>query len=200
MIQAVVFDLWNTLAKKNSVTSALKEKFPIGSNPHFTSRYEGTVQRYFWRDLEDLASYFLDQYGLENTPENRVFVADTFSGATQGAQLLPGTREMLQQLYPYYKLGLLSNTTPSEVLRPEWGIDGYFSSVVYSFDHGELKPSPESFYRVCEELNTPLENTLFIDDTLKNVEAARRLGMEALHFQGREKLKREMQLYGIYLS
>ncbi len=200
MIKAIVFDLWKTLATKNSVTSALRERFQLESGPDFTRVYEEVVQREYWRDLEGLASHVLDRYGVDNSSDNRSFVASTFGSATEQAQLYPGTRKMLHQLYPYYKLGLLSNTTPAEVLRPEWDIEKYFSAIVYSYQHGDLKPSRESFARVCDQLEVPFSDCLFIDDTLNNVQAARKYGLEAIQFVGMPELREEMRKYGIFVD
>jgi len=44
------------------------------------------------------------------------------------------------------------------------------------------------------------EESLFIDDLYENIQAARNLGMDAIHFQSIEKLKVELNNMGLKLS
>jgi putative hydrolase of the HAD superfamily len=46
-----------------------------------------------------------------------------------------------------------------------------------------LKPDPRAYEAIAAALGVPLENALFVDDQLRNVEGARRVGMPAIHFR-----------------
>ncbi|HCP23855.1 MAG TPA: HAD family phosphatase, partial [Dehalococcoidia bacterium] len=52
-----------------------------------------------------------------------------------------------------------------------------------------LKPDPAFFQRILGGLGAPPEECVFIDDRPENVESARTLGIDALHFQSLEKLE-----------
>ncbi len=45
-----------------------------------------------------------------------------------------------------------------------------------------LKPDPRAYALALEALGTSAERVLFVDDQLRNVEGARQLGIEAVHF------------------
>lgn len=45
-----------------------------------------------------------------------------------------------------------------------------------------LKPDPRAYAFALEALGTSAQRVLFVDDQLRNVEGARRLGIEAVHF------------------
>ncbi len=45
-----------------------------------------------------------------------------------------------------------------------------------------LKPDPRAYALALEALGTSAQRVLFVDDQLRNVEGARRLGIEAVHF------------------
>jgi len=45
-----------------------------------------------------------------------------------------------------------------------------------------LKPDPRAYEAIATALGVPLEHALFVDDQLRNVEGARRVGMPAVHF------------------
>ena len=67
------------------------------------------------------------------------------------------------------------------------------NGAIYSFEVGHRKPG-EDIYKIALEtakVYTP-EESLFIDDLYDNIQAARDLGMNAIHFQSFEKLKGEL--------
>lgn len=87
-----------------------------------------------------------------------------------------------------YKVCLLSNTNPYMM---QWAMsnefDGNGHSIEYYFDHlylsyqcKQMKPSPEIFRMMLEGQQSSAEETLFIDDGQKNIEAAKALGIQTL--------------------
>ena len=69
------------------------------------------------------------------------------------------------------------------------------------FEVGHRKPS-EDIYEIALEtarVEAP-EESLFIDDLYENIQAARGLGMNAIHFQSIEKLKVKLNNVGLKLS
>lgn len=59
-----------------------------------------------------------------------------------------------------------------------------FDPMLFSCDLRALKPSPEAFAAALARLERPAERVLFIDDTAANADAARALGMDAIHYKG----------------
>lgn len=89
-----------------------------------------------------------------------------------------------------YPLGLLSNIPCelAEVFRMKPWL-GCFQSVTWSCDIGYAKPDKEAFQHAANEMGYPLEELTFIDDTLENVEAAEKLGLQVHHFTGETELR-----------
>ena len=56
-----------------------------------------------------------------------------------------------------------------------------FDAVVCSCDVGYAKPDKEIFYITCKRLSVKPENTVFIDDVLAYVKAAKEIGMHGIH-------------------
>ena len=52
-----------------------------------------------------------------------------------------------------------------------------------------LKPGPEAYLQVTEDLGCDAAEVMFFDDTLKNVEAASALGFRAFHTCGVDELR-----------
>ena len=93
-----------------------------------------------------------------------------------------------------YKVCLLSNTNP---FMMQWAMsnefdgnghsmDHYFDNLYLSYKYKYMKPSPEIFKIMLEGQQSSAEETLFIDDGQKNVEAAKELGMKTLFPENNE--------------
>lgn len=77
------------------------------------------------------------------------------------------------------------------------------SSLTAPFDHafsshliGCIKPDPEAFAHVLNEIGVPPQRVHFFDDAPLNVEAARRLGLNAYHTAGFPALKSTLKQLG----
>ncbi len=66
-------------------------------------------------------------------------------------------------------------------------VDEIFDVVVDSAFVGSRKPEPRIYEITLERLGTAPEATLFIDDVDINCQAARELGIEAIHFRSTEQ-------------
>ena len=65
--------------------------------------------------------------------------------------------------------------------------------VFCSAEFGVGKPDPAIFLRSAERLGLAPAQILFIDDKAANAEAARRVGMDALHYAGPQALRASLQ-------
>lgn len=72
-----------------------------------------------------------------------------------------------------------------------------FDVLVWSYRLGITKPDPAIYLHTLAELGTRPEETLFLDDRLVNVEAAKALGMVALQFSTVEQLRRDLVANGL---
>lgn len=71
----------------------------------------------------------------------------------------------------------------------------YFKGKVISAEVGMLKPEAEIYEYLLNEFNLKAAETLFIDDSKKNIEAALKLGIRVIHFKNAEDLAAELKLY-----
>lgn len=72
-------------------------------------------------------------------------------------------------------------------------MDGY----ILSYQEHVIKPDPAAFRLLLERYRIEPEKAVFIDDTLKNIEAAERLGIHGIHFRGLEQAKEELEKLGV---
>jgi putative hydrolase of the HAD superfamily len=67
-----------------------------------------------------------------------------------------------------------------------------FDVLIWSYQHRMAKPEPAIYELLLEKLGTAPEETLFLDDKLENIEAARRLGILGLQFSTVEQLRQDL--------
>lgn len=106
--------------------------------------------------------------------------------------------ECLEDLKEKYTVFLLSNTNSihytafNKTLQQENGrisLDGYFKKSYYSFQIGFRKPYPETYSYVLNDAGIKAEETLFIDDSINNIETALKLGIIAHHLLPDERIE-----------
>lgn len=104
----------------------------------------------------------------------------------------PERIKILEKLQNNYQTFLLSNTNEIHYdcyranLEKVYGyknFDELFKKAYFSFEMGMQKPYPEIYETVLSENNLIANETLFIDDTLKHVEGAARVGIRAFHLE-----------------
>jgi putative hydrolase of the HAD superfamily len=105
--------------------------------------------------------------------------------------------ELLLNLKKRYRTFLLSNTNDLHIkyyfekVKTEYGYDelkDFFEKEYYSHQVGLRKPGVEIYEFVLKDKNLKASETLFIDDTLKNVEGAREAGLKAYFLQAPETI------------
>jgi putative hydrolase of the HAD superfamily len=77
--------------------------------------------------------------------------------------------------------------------RPMLPVDEIFETVVDSGFVGHRKPEPAIYEMTLEEIGLPAENCLFVDDLEPNIDAARTLGINAVHFRDNEQAIAEIR-------
>lgn len=112
---------------------------------------------------------------------------------------ITGTVEILHKVKDRYKIYGLTNWSaevfPSAYLK--FPFFSEFDGIVVSGVEKLIKPNPEIFYVTLNRFDIKPDETLFIDDNLNNINAAKALGIHAIHFQNAEKLYQELQQLNI---
>ena len=98
-------------------------------------------------------------------------------------------KERLLHLHDRYRLFLLSNTNVMHwnlcvddfFPYKAWGVDDYFEKTFLSYEMHLIKPSAEIFSEVLHQAGIRADETLFIDDSKENCDAAHRFGINTLH-------------------
>jgi len=117
-------------------------------------------------------------------------IAGFFSGDRADAALL----DFLRSLRPERKVGLISNAWSGlRAFIASQKFEDVFDEMIISAEVGVVKPDPRIYRLALEKLGAQPEESVFVDDVLANVEAARSIGMSAIQFTQPEKTLDELK-------
>ncbi|MCQ2168213.1 MAG: HAD family phosphatase [Bacteroidales bacterium] len=190
MIKAVIFDIGGVLVNLNMdrCLRAFKERAGLEDIEEYLDMYH---QRGFIKDLES----------GESTEEQ--FYASALSHCRPGTtaktvaecfcELLDGVNdekiELINRLKGHYDLYLLSNNNPISMrdiaeLFKSLGIpfEETFKDLFISSEMKMLKPSAEIYREVIRRTGLQPGEILFIDDSMKNIDAALAQGIRAVFY------------------
>ncbi len=201
-IKAIGFDLFNTLITVNPQTLVIAIGRLIDSLRESGFSIE---EKAFKRAYREKAFEFVEQARKEGREtHNRFWISaalqeggilispdDTrigdaieryFSAFYENTLLIPGTEAMLSALRDRYPLGLLSNFTHGpaarEILRRK-GLNSFFKTIIISGELGFRKPYYKIFQALCEGLEAPVDQILYVgDDPDPDIHGAREAGLQ----------------------
>jgi glucose-1-phosphatase len=106
---------------------------------------------------------------------------------------------LLESLAARYRLILLSNTNAIHFdwIRQQYPLLRHFHDLVLSYEVKAMKPQPEIYQAAIRSAGCRPEECFYTDDIAEFVEGARRLGIDAVQFEGAEKLERDLRERGI---
>jgi putative hydrolase of the HAD superfamily len=95
---------------------------------------------------------------------------------------------LIRALRPPYRISILSNADSSleERIEHTLKLHHLFDDIISSAVVNLAKPDERIYRLAAERLNLPVAECVFIDDLDRNVEAARAIGMAAIHFRVHE--------------
>ncbi|PON45500.1 HAD hydrolase, subfamily IA [Parasponia andersonii] len=120
----------------------------------------------------------------------------------RGYSYIDGVEELLYVLKTNnYEMHAFTNyPTWCEMIEDKLKISRYMSWTFCSFKTGKRKPDPDFYLDALKHLKVDPANCIFVDDRMKNVEAAIAVGIVGLHFKNAETLRRDLSLMGIDVS
>ena len=112
-------------------------------------------------------------------------------------EAIEGTVQLLKQCVddPELKVVALTNWSAETfpVALKKFDFLKWFEGIVVSGEEMTRKPFPEIYHTTLNRFNLEAEESLFIDDNKRNIEAASALGIQCIHFISPDQLKQELQ-------
>lgn len=113
--------------------------------------------------------------------------------------LITGTKDIIGELKPKYKLFYLSDNVRERVnaLDEKFNFLQWFDDGIFSHDVGVRKPNPRIYELTLKKAQVRPEETIFIDDKESSLPPAENLGITTILFTSPEQLKEELVRIGI---
>lgn len=197
-IDAVIFDLGNVLlevheqratdrlAARTGKTSADIEAYARGT-PYATELALGKLtRRQFFRIV-------VGDLGFDGAYEEFALIwSEIFAPIQPMVQLAESLKTRVPRL-------ILSNTN---AIHMDYIFEQYpwihdFDAHILSHEVGLLKPDAAIYEHALGKCGLTAERTVFLDDIAANVEAARRVGLRAIHYQNAEQARAELTKLGV---
>jgi putative hydrolase of the HAD superfamily len=205
MIQAITFDLWNTIFK-NKFYSNLRLKFLTQYLENKQSSYSSSSLKVALKSAfnlpkrnykenthiytEERVSKLFDILKIDIPKSDKDLIIKEFEEVIlkDPPSLKFGVVQTLEKLSLNYKIGLISNTgiTPGRVINrifQDYKIFKFFQVKVYSDEIGYYKPHPLIFKKALSELKCSPQNTIHIGDMLEtDIKGAKDCNMLTIWF------------------
>ncbi|MFH1854120.1 MAG: HAD-IA family hydrolase [Candidatus Omnitrophota bacterium] len=99
-------------------------------------------------------------------------------------------RDFLKKAKSVYKLVMISNlnVTHFEFLKKKMPIFKEFDRLILSYEIGYRKPAPEIYKAALESIKTSNDKVFYVDDRQDLIDAASRLGIRGIVFDGEKAL------------
>jgi epoxide hydrolase-like predicted phosphatase len=194
-IQAIIFDLGGVLLRTTDLTPREKlasrlgiNRFELedfifgGESGDQAQRGEISVQQH-WTNLAAQ---------IQTTDkEIRSLLEEFFAKDEIDGSLL----DYVRSLHKSYKTGLLSNAFDDlrQIITERWHFEDAFDDIVISAEVGMVKPDSRIFQMAVDQLGVQPGQAVFVDDMLRNIEGAIRVGMLGIHFKNSQQVRLDLE-------
>ncbi|XP_076903939.1 flavin mononucleotide hydrolase 1, chloroplatic-like [Bidens hawaiensis] len=117
----------------------------------------------------------------------------------QGYEYLEGVEELLSTLKDNgYEMHAFTNYPIwYRMIEDKLKLSSYLSWTFCSCAIGKRKPDPQFYSEVLQHLDTEPQNCVFIDDRLKNIDAAKEAGINGIQFKNAGSLQQDLSRLGV---
>ena len=119
---------------------------------------------------------------------------DMLGGAIEGTVAI--LRELREAGVPLYALTNWSAET-FPIAQERFDFLGWFRGIVVSGEVEKAKPDEDIFHHLADDFGIVPADAVFIDDSVPNVETARRLGYHAIAFTSPDALRQRLAALGL---
>ncbi len=155
-----------------------------------------------YRDMErgavsfyEFYEFLCDHAGYSGSIRDfHVIWSDFFDGT------VPGAEDLLERVRTRYRVAFFSNSNEihAELIPKQFAaLFEKDDPIVFSNRIESAKPDPDAFRKALTLIGATPQQTIFVDDLLENVYAARSLGIRAYQFTDARSLIAELEAEGL---
>lgn len=196
-VRAIIFDFGGVIVRTEDQTGRLRaaERLGVSLDDLYHAVFDSPAAAQatigqasaeaVWAHVA--AAFRLDPPGLVQLQ------ADFWSGDRRDETLTA----FIRSLRPAFKTGILSNAWPDGrwIIAEKFGLADAVDDIVISAEVGIAKPDPRIFALAAARLGVAPTEALFVDDFARNIEGARAVGMQTVHFRSVGQALAEVQAW-----
>lgn len=199
MIRNLIFDIgnvltdfrWKEFLQDKGFDEEMIARIAAASvqNPLWCEFDRGT-----WTEEELMQAFVKEAPQLEK--ELHLAYDDIHGMVTPREYAIPWLQELKSKGYGVYYLSNFSKKAEVECSECLSFLP-YMDGGILSYQEKLIKPDPAIYTLLLERYGLMAEESVFLDDTLANVEAARKLGIHGIWFQTKEQAEEELKRLGV---
>jgi len=184
LVEALLFDLGGVVIEidfdrvfshwaqsSNQSPEIIKSRFAFDSNYERHERGEIDASAYFASLRKSMGINISDEEFTAGW--NSLYVGEMLGVST----LISSVGEK-QPIYAFTNSNFTHQLVWSKQFRQVLSL---FRKVFVSSEIGKRKPEPAAFHAISNDIGVKLENILFFDDSLENIEGAEKVGIQTVH-------------------
>ncbi|GIP18055.1 haloacid dehalogenase [Paenibacillus montaniterrae] len=194
-IQAVIFDLDNTLVNRQAAFKAYSEqfidRFTVKTHPSERTElieYMRVADRDGYRNKRELYQELLEKFNMKSGVTVDQLLNYWFEQFFRCTVLMDGAEHTLQRLKAKgIKLGVITNGSIRAQHRKidQTGLRSYFDDIIVSDEVGCKKPDQAIFKLALERLGVEAQACLFVGDhPVNDIQGASKAGLTPVWLQG----------------
>lgn len=199
MITTIIFDIGNVLA--DFTWEAHYRSFGY-TGEKLRRLAEATVKSDAWNEYDrgEMTSEEIIRKFIENDPEMeadiRRCLTDVEGMVVRNDYAIPWIQKLQGK---GYRCLYLSNFSEGAGRDCAAALDfiPYMDGGILSYEEKLIKPMPEIYQLLIDRYGLMPEESVFLDDTKPNLEAAEKFGIHTIHFQNQEQAIEELRKLGV---
>ena len=194
-MKTIIFDLSDVLIKGlEGVETSLAAYLKLPIEQVFNQLFQFDYREFWLSHITEgeLFAQLIAKYGWNISPQElRTIIYANF-------REISGTRKLISDLKSSHTLILLSVNPRewAEYFEKKYNYENLFDYVHYSHEIGYTKREPQSFLFILEKYQLDPRDVLLIDDSTRNINVARSVGIDGIKFISATQMRNELQLRG----
>lgn len=199
MIKNIIFDIGNVLAdfrwadflRDKGFDDAMIDRIAAASvrNPLWCE-----LDRGVWTEEQLMQAFIKEAPELEK--ELHIAFDDVRGMVTPRGYAIPWLEELKAKGYRIWYLSNFSAKVERECSE-SLSFMPLMDGGILSYRDRLIKPDPAIYLLLLERYGLVAEESVFLDDTFENIEAAEKLGIHGIHFKEKEQAKEELRKLGV---